>query len=502
MYYKVSRDPIHAEIFMYPLEIIASDTKAMQRLRYLSQLVGSEYVYPCATHTRFSHSLGVMHIAGMYANHLFNNDYSKIRVLRLAGLLHDIGHGPFSHQFDEVVYKNMGLDDGHDEYRNRILLEYMPNAMYKVFNRASEKLKKAVLEDLKLVLGDLTEPVEDFRKVMEMVIDIYNGEKDGTIEFAVIQGPLGADRMDFVLRDSYFAGTRGFGTGSLDRLVRNSMVIERNGEKFLAYNIKVIDEIYTTLFGRFMMYKNVYFHKTSRAADLMIQDLLEFCYRPLKLKERVENLETFMQLTDQRIINEVEIYFDQIVEEYSIDSFEETKEKILNYEIDLQPAELDIVMAYEVVERLKNRDFWKTILEIPFSVEGIDPSAASQGFAMDVLQKIRLRLEKAVEKAEENDREELLKVLSNFDDIFKVDTPYKLSLVHPDEFLKSNIYIYDSWHDHVLSFDEYVKEYPAYKLMTSNLIQLVRFYVTKDIRELLDKYNIIPSVDTSLTTRW
>lgn len=502
MYYKVSRDPIHAEIFMYPLEIIASDTKAMQRLRYLSQLVGSEYVYPCATHTRFAHSLGVMHISGMYASHLFGDDPAKVRILRLAGLLHDIGHGPFSHQFDEVVYKNMGLEDGHDEYREKILLEYMPKAMYKVFERAPEKLKNAVLEDLNMVLGEVGDLEDAFKKVMEKVVETYKGENEGTIEFAVIQGPLGADRMDFVLRDSYFAGTRGFGTGSLDRLVRNSMVVEKDGKKFLAYNIKVIDEIYTTLFGRFMMYKNVYFHKTSRAADLMIQDLLELCYRPLKLKERVENLETFMELTDQRIINEVEIYFNQIVEEYNISSFEETKEKILNFEIDLQPVELDIVMAYEIVERLKNRDFWKTILETPFSVEGIDPSAASQGFAMDILQKIRLRLEKAVEISDESDKEDLLKILSNFDEIFKVDTPYKLSLVHPDEFLKSNIYIYDSWKEHVLSFDEYVREYPAYKLMTSNLIQIVRFYVTKDVRNLLEKYNIIPKVDTSLTTRW
>lgn len=486
---------------MYPLEILASDTKAMQRLRYLSQLVGSEYVYPCATHTRFAHSLGVMHISGMYAKHLFGEE-SKVRILRLAGLLHDIGHGPFSHQFDEVVYKNMGLEDGHDEYRNKILLEYMPGAMVKVFERAPEKLKNAVLEDVEFVLGENTNLYDDFKKIIEKVIEVYEGELEGTIDFAIIQGPLGADRMDFVLRDSYFAGTRGFGTGSLDRLIRNSMITEKDGKKHLAYNIKVIDEIYTTLFGRFMMYKNVYFHKTSRAADLMIQELLELSYKPLKLKERVKNLETFMELTDQRIINEIEIYFKEIVDEYNISSFEETKEKILNYEIDLQPMELDIVMAYEIVERLRNRNFWKTILETPFSVEGIDPFVASQGFAMDILQKIRLKLEKAIESAEEKDKNELVRILSNFDEIFKVDTPYKLSLVHPDEFLKSNIYIYDYWKDSVLSFDEYVREYPAYKLMSSNLIQIVRVYVTEDIRSLLEMYSIIPKVDMSLTTRW
>ncbi|MBO8160484.1 MAG: HD domain-containing protein [Thermosipho sp. (in: Bacteria)] len=502
MYYKVSRDPVHSEIFMYPLEIIASDTKAMQRLRYLSQLVGAEYVYPGATHTRFAHSLGVMHIAGMYAEHLFDSP-ERIRILRLAGLLHDIGHGPFSHQFDEVVYKRMGLEDGHDEYREKILLEYLPVKMFEVYKRAPTSLKKAVCEDIEIVLGEFSDDiVSDLREIMKRVIEVFNGENEGTIDFAIIQGPLGADRMDFVLRDSYYAGTRGFGTGSLDRLIRNSLIVSKDGKDYLAYSIKVIDEIYTILFGRFMMYKNVYFHKTSRAADLMIQELLDLVYKPLKLKERVENLETFMELTDQRIISEVEIMFNRIVNEYTIESFDETKEAILNYKIDLQPVELDIVMAYEIIERLKNRNLWKSILETPFSVEGIDPSVASQGFAMDILQKIRLKLEKALETSTDEDREKLSIILSNFDEVFKVDTPYKLTLVHPEEFLKSNIFIYDNWEDRVLAFDEYVKQYPAYNLMSNNLIQIVRVYVTEDIRELLNKYNILPKVQTSLTTRW
>lgn len=148
MYYKVSRDPIHSEIFLYPLEILAVDTRPVQRLRYLSQLVGAELVYPGATHTRFAHSLGVMHICGLYGSRLFE-DQSKRRIVRLAGLLHDVGHGPFSHQFDDVVYAKMGLKDGHDEYRKRILLELMPYEMMKSYKKISDpRMKMAIREDL------------------------------------------------------------------------------------------------------------------------------------------------------------------------------------------------------------------------------------------------------------------------------------------------------------------------------------------------------------------
>lgn len=105
MFKKVSRDPVHSEIYLYPLEILVADTKVVQRLRFLSQLAGATMVYPGATHTRFAHSLGTMHIAGIYARNLFD-DHSRIRLIRLAALLHDVGHGPFSHQFDDVVFKS------------------------------------------------------------------------------------------------------------------------------------------------------------------------------------------------------------------------------------------------------------------------------------------------------------------------------------------------------------------------------------------------------------
>jgi len=498
MYHKVSRDPVYSEIMLYPIEIMVVDTKAMQRLRYLSQLVGAEYVYPGASHTRFAHSLGVMHLSGIYAEHLYDTP-DKVRILRLAGLLHDIGHGPFSHQFDDVVYKRLGFNDGHDEFRLRLLREYFPKELARKFEESPSILKKAVLEDLEITLGELSNNMqENFAQLMEEVIRVYEGETTGTIDFAVVQGPLGADRLDFVLRDSYYAGTRGFGTGSIDRLIRNSRIVEKDGRAILAYDSKVVDEIYTILFGRFMMYKNVYFHKTSRAADMMIQELLDLSYKALRLDERVMNLHTFLDLTDQTIINEVIVRFNNLVEQYG--GGEEVKEALLKYEFDLQPLELDIVMAYEIVERLKSRNLWKVILETPFSIEGVDPTLVSQGIASDLLQKIRLRLERCLEVADDDDLKIIKHTLTNFDEIFRIDTPYKLTIVHPEEFLRSNIYILKK--HHIMTFEEFVRQYPAYNFMKSNLIQIIRIYVTKDVREILEKYKILPETTVDITTRW
>lgn len=499
MYYKVSRDPIHSEIFLYPLEILAIDTRPVQRLRYLSQLAGAELVYPGATHTRFAHSLGVMHICGLYGMRLFEDQATR-RIVRLAGLLHDIGHGPFSHQFDDVVYARMGFKDGHDEYRKRILLELMPSEMMRSYQRISDpRMKKAVAEDLSETLKTDVVNEDSFLRLMHLVDEIFKGEESGTVEYNVVQGPLGADRLDFLLRDSYYSGTTHFGVGAVDRIIRNSFIKEKDGHRILCYHAKVLDQIYTSLFGRFMMYKNVYFHKTSRAADLMIQQMLSLIYRPLKLSEKVNDLQKFLDLTDQFIFAQIKLEFENILQRYNAN-----EEDLLSGKIDLEEDEYYLIEAYKLLRRFEKRDLWKLIAEITFSAVGIDPSIMSKGVVADTLQKIRLKLENLLQSSQipEEDRKELRRILDDFEEIFKTDTPYKLSLVHPDEFLKSNVYLYDPSKDEVFSLDEFLKEYPAYRLMANNLVQIVRVYVTEDVRQILKKYGVVPKTGMELTTRW
>ncbi|BBE31200.1 metal-dependent phosphohydrolase [Tepiditoga spiralis] len=495
LYYKVSRDPIQSEIFLYPLEIVISDTQAMQRLRYLSQLAGAEYVYPSATHTRFSHSLGVMHLSGVYSQHIYPENHSKFRILRLAGLLHDIGHGPYSHQFDDAVYKKMGYKDGHDEYREKILKTKLIEEIIEEYKNLNDpRTKNDFFKDLALTINkevneeNLKESIE---QLINMVLEVYEGEYTGSIDFNIVQGPLGADRLDFVLRDSYYAGTRHFGTGAVDRLIRNTEIFE-DGK--ICYSIKVIDDIYSSLFARFMMYKNVYFHKTSRAADQMLQEILKYAYDILHLKERVENLDTFITLTDEKIINEIELIYDILYGE-NLMSLPVSPEWVENSE--------KIANAHNLINRLKKRDLWKIIVEIPFSMTGVDPSVVSVSVAQNILNKIKENLQnKMKEDIKKEDKEEITYILNNFDYLFKIDTPYKLSVVHPSEFLASDVFIKDTNGD-ILGFDEVYERYPALKLLESNLIQIVRIYIKEDKRELLKKYNIVPQFsNTKTTTRW
>lgn len=511
LYHKVSRDPVHGEIRLYPLEMVVADTKPVQRLRFLSQLAGAEFVYPGATHTRFVHSLGTMHICGLYSERIFPGDYKRYRVLRLAGLLHDVGHGPYSHQFDEVAFPKAGVERGHDDHRRRIILEYLPKEIEERLSWTGDiRVLNALRDEQELLELSGRDMMDAIFTLLEEVVRVFDGEEEATVEFNIVQGPLGADRLDFVLRDSYFSGTRHFGTGALDRLVAHAAIAD-DGTERLCYSIKVIDDIYTVLFGRFMMYKNVYFHKTSRAADLMIQKILELSYEPLRFKNRIHDLEAFMELTDQRILNEIEIVFDSAVHRLSNESGAEpddVKNRLINGDaamLDLLSEDEKLILqAYIILLRLKRRDLWKLVVERPISTTGVDPAVVSYSVAQDILEKMKRRLKVVLNDTSipSDERALLEEIYEDFDEIFIVDTPYKLSLMHPEEFTGSGVYLLDENTGKVMSFEDFEKLYPTYRLLSNNLIQLVRIYTRKDVRETLRRYGIVPESKLQITTRW
>ncbi|HEY7508517.1 MAG TPA: HD domain-containing protein, partial [Nitrososphaera sp.] len=172
-------DPIHRYIRFSQAEKDVIDSPAFQRLRRIRQLAGAHLVYPSAQHSRFEHSLGAMHVAGLAAEGLLIKGYidnaETVQEIRLAALLHDIGHGPFSHLFEEVL--EAGSAVSHEEMGRWIIA-------------------KSEIAD---VLGKNGQSADH-------VARLSFGQSKVHFLNEIISGSLSADIMDYLPRDSYFTG--------------------------------------------------------------------------------------------------------------------------------------------------------------------------------------------------------------------------------------------------------------------------------------------------------
>lgn len=233
---KVFRDAIHNYIHIdQPLILNLINSKEMQRLRRIKQLGGTHLVYQSAEHSRFCHCLGVYFIVRKM---LFNSrvgrylsDYDKLTVM-CAGLLHDVGHGPFSHSFESA------FDLNHEEYTIRII------------NGNSE-------------INDILESFEKgFSAKVSSIIEKTHPNK---ILVQMISSQLDADRMDYLLRDSYFTGTT-YGHFDLYRILRVMEVVNNK----IVYKVSGVQAIENYILARYHMYWQVYYHPTSRSYEQLL----------------------------------------------------------------------------------------------------------------------------------------------------------------------------------------------------------------------------------------
>ena len=273
------RDPIHNYIRVTDAETDLINSTFLQRLRWVSQLSGVRMVFPGAMHSRLAHVLGVAQLAGEYAEQIYKDDNDqnyKIQLARLGGLLHDVGHGPYSHAYDDTVYRDLypGNMHGHDTHRFKII---------------ESDFVKPFIEATGVELKDL--------------VGLWKGE-DKVMQ-AITQGAIGADRVDFMLRDGYYAGTTHFGTVAVKRIIDNARIADHDGSPSLHYNLKVLEDIFQALLGRFYMYRGVYFNKTSAASDILIRKLLSAAKDPLDLVSRTDNLEDYQWVNEYTLMGEI-----------------------------------------------------------------------------------------------------------------------------------------------------------------------------------------------------
>ncbi len=260
-------DPIHDFIRVYDHELTIIDNPIFQRLRRIRQLSGAHLTYPGAQHTRFEHSLGVMHIASQAGQALKEKGILKsddIEILRLAGLLHDIGHGPFSHLFEELIQQKK---ISHEDFGKNLIL--------------------------KSEIGD-TLSKNGYDK--KFISKVAFGDSKYQYLNEIVSGTLSADMMDYLLRDGYFTGAE---HAKIDhKRLTQSLDVHK---KKLALERSALYSFESMMHSRYQMFKAVYFHKTVRAAEVMLLEALrlsddEFGFTSFNINE-------FVKLTDEYVLS-------------------------------------------------------------------------------------------------------------------------------------------------------------------------------------------------------
>jgi uncharacterized protein len=232
------RDPIHQFIYLPPEEWRAVDTPVFQRLRRIAQLAMTHLVYPGTTHTRFEHSIGVRDVARRLCERLDFSEEERRPVLH-AALLHDVGHGPFSHVSEQVLDQLSGASNVHEAISVTLI-------------RSDEGLNQALGEE-----------------ACNAAADIVEGRRQ-TVERDIVSGATDADKLDYLLRDTYFAGAK-YGLYDIDRIIESAKVVgQREAQTFLGFDIGGLWAVEGLLLARHHMWRQVYGHKTRLATDVMI----------------------------------------------------------------------------------------------------------------------------------------------------------------------------------------------------------------------------------------
>ena len=239
---KVFKDPVHNYVHVQETIIWRLiNTKEFQRLRRIRQLGTSYLTFHGAEHSRFSHSLGVYEITRRIISQFERSGYKdwipeENLVTLCAALLHDLGHGPFSHSIEEA------FEMDHEDWTCRIILENT---------------------EITEILKDVSENFPE--KVASVISKTYEHE----IVVNLVSGPLDADRMDYLLRDAYYTGVN-YGTIDIDRILRmlrpydGRVVVKESG----------MHAIEDYLMSRYQMYWQVYFHPVTRSSEIILRQIL------------------------------------------------------------------------------------------------------------------------------------------------------------------------------------------------------------------------------------
>jgi len=274
------RDPIHGSLTVSDEETRIIDSRTFQRLRHVRQLGFGDLAFPGATHTRHAHSLGAMNVASRLFDAITSRSElpaparERLRAaVRLAVLCHDIGHMPLSHSSESIAPPRATLrlpewmghgeeQSTHEDFTAKLLID---SELTRIIESAyaSQGISPALVASL--VVGVMPPGVQGF----------VEGGVDWTpVLRAIVSGELDADRMDYLLRDSFYTGVN-YGRYDLEWILQNLSAVERDGKMVLALSKAAVFAFEDFLLSRYHMFLSVYFHHTSVSFDWMLRRYYE-----------------------------------------------------------------------------------------------------------------------------------------------------------------------------------------------------------------------------------
>lgn len=304
----LSHDPLHGYI-----PFVSSTGKAegetterdiidhpwMQRLRHIHQLQTAWWVFPSAEHTRFQHVLGAMHLGSRMAERLYESLNETCEdvpsrgyvesLLRMAGLLHDIGHGPFGHFFDAHFLSEWELT--HETVGAAIIVDELGDLLRGIRRNPNSELRDDEILDPQQVAWLICRPKSGGSVDQPRWLHFLR---------STLSGIYTIDNMDFVLRDAFMSGysMRSF---DLDRLVRYSF-FSRHG---LTIHDRGMDSLVRFMSVRAELFRTIYFHRTVRAIDLMLEDLFRQSKRWLLPGNPLDHREEYLHFTESSLLVDV-----------------------------------------------------------------------------------------------------------------------------------------------------------------------------------------------------
>ena len=302
-------DPIYSSIkFTSPIvnsidettERDLIDNQWLQRLRKIHQLQSTFWVFPSAENSRFIHSLGTMHLAGEFGRHLYSDLKENFKeecpspnfieeFLRVCGLLHDIGHGPFGHMFDESYLKHKFNGLNHEKIGAKIIKEKLKKIIIKIKRSPNGFFNKGeviVPEYICFVINKSDKYQKFFPKWLKALRCLFCGK------FFTV------DNLDYVLRDSYFTGYSRDPI-KVDRILFYTS-INKEGLVFASPGRNTLKQFLNL---KVDLYNSVYFHRTVRAIDLAIDSIFYKTMEKICNFNPLDNLDKYLDITDWDLFN-------------------------------------------------------------------------------------------------------------------------------------------------------------------------------------------------------